>query len=328
MLLTSRNILLALAAFYGALFSPQAFAADEYPVRPIKLVVGFPAGGPTDIIGRVIGQHLAKELGQPIVVENNGGAGGTIGANNVSRATPDGYTLLVAVESSNVRALTQNPSTPYNQEKGFTFIRKVAKQRNLVVTNPSVPVSSVAELIAYLKARPGEVNYGGTFGATSQIGGALFDAANDTKMTFVNYSGGAQPITDTLSGVMQVGFFTEATVAEHVKAGTLKALAVAANERSPAFPNLPTVAESGGKPMDISPWFGIVGPANLPPHVVTRIGAALDKGMENADFLAKLETLGAMPIKGSTSENFTESIGREIAAWHKLVKNSGAQLSR
>jgi tripartite-type tricarboxylate transporter receptor subunit TctC len=323
-----KGLLLAAATLCLGFISPQAIAADAYPSKPIKLVVGFPPGGPTDIIGRVIGQHLAKELGQPVVVENNGGAGGLIGANNVAKSKPDGYTLLVSVESSNTRALALNPSVPYDQETSFAYIRKMAKQRNLVVANPNLPVATIAELITYLKAHPGEVNFGGTFGATSHIGGTLFDMANGTKMTFINYSGGAQPVMDTIAGVVQVGIFTEATVAQQVKGGTLKALAVASSERSPAFPDLPTVEQGGGRPLDVSPWFGIAGPAKLPPEVVAKVGAALDKIADDKEFLAQLDTLGAVPIQGSTAESVTRDIGQEVAFWNKWAKDVGAPLAR
>ena len=325
---SKKGLLAAAAAFCLGFASAPSMGADAYPSKSIKLVVGFPPGGPTDIVGRVIGQLLSKELGQPVIVENNGGAGGLIGASNVAKAKPDGYTLLVSVESSNTRALALNPSVPYDQEKSFTYIRKVAKQRNLVVVNPKLPVSSISELIAYLKAHPGEVNFGGTYGATSHIGGTLFDTANGTKMTFINYSGGAQPITDTIAGVVQVGFFTEATVAQHIKAGTLRALAVAASERSPAFPDVPTVEQGGAKPLDISPWFGIAGPAKLPPEVVAKIGAALDKGADNKEFLTQLDTLGAVPVHGSTSETYARDVGQEITFWNKWAKDVAGSLTR
>jgi tripartite-type tricarboxylate transporter receptor subunit TctC len=323
-----KGLLLAAASLCLGLVSAPAVASDNYPSKPIKLVVGFPPGGPTDIVGRVIGHQLSKELGQPVVVENNGGAGGLIGASNVAKAKPDGYTLLVSVESSNTRAAALNPSVPYDQEKSFTYIRKIAKQRNLVVANPKLPVSSIAELVAYLKAHPGEVNYGGTFGATSHIGGTLFDMANGTKMTFINYSGGAQPITDTIAGVVQVGFFTEATVAQHIKAGTLKVLAVASSERSPAFPDLPTVEQAGGRRLDISPWFGIAGPAKLPPEIVAKIGAALDRAAENKEFLAQLDTLGAVPVHGSTPESYSDDVGQGVAFWNKWAKEVAGPLAR
>ncbi|MCK1510108.1 tripartite tricarboxylate transporter substrate binding protein [Bradyrhizobium sp. 18] len=305
-----------------------ADAADAYPSTTIKLVVGFPAGGPTDIIGRVIGRLLSNELNQTVIVENNGGAGGMIAASNVSRAKPDGYTLLVAVESSNTRAKALYASVRYDQQNGFTYIRKVAKQRNLLVVSPKFPVASVPELVAYLKAHPGEVNFGGTFGATSHVGGTLFDMAYDTKMTFINYSGGNQPIVDCMSGILQVGFFTEATIGQQVKAGTLKALAVTSAERSPAFPDLPTIEEAGGKPIDISPWFGIAGPPGLPADVVAKIGAALDKASGDPEFLKQLETIGATPIAGSTVETFTADVGQEEAYWNKWAKDIGAPLQK
>ena len=316
------------ATFMIGLVAVSTQAADVYPSKAIKLIVGFPPGGPTDIVGRVIGQQLAKELGQPVVVENNGGAGGIIGANNVARARPDGYTLLVAVESSNTRGLALNPSLQYDQEKNFTYIRKLARQRNLVVVNPKLPVSTIAELIAYAKARPGELNWGGTFGATSHIGGTLFDMANGTKMTFINYAGGSRPITDTIAGIIQVGFFTEATVAQHIQAGSLRALAIAASERSPAFPDLPTVEQAGGGRIDLSPWFGVAGPANLPPDVVAKLGDALDKVGESQEFRTHLDGLGALPVQRSSSESFTREVGQEIAFWNKWVKDIDAPLAR
>ncbi|MCK1401332.1 tripartite tricarboxylate transporter substrate binding protein (plasmid) [Bradyrhizobium sp. 4] len=303
-------------------------AADAYPSTTIKLVVGFPPGGPTDIIGRVIGRLLAKELNQNVIVENNGGAGGMIAASNVSRANPDGYTLLVAVESSNTRAKALYSSVRYDQQKGFTYIRKVAKQRNLLVVNPKLPVSTVPELVAYLKAHPGEVNFGGTFGATSHVGGTLFDMAYDTKMTFINYSGGNQPIVDCMSGILQVGFFTEATIGQQVKAGSLKALAVTSADRSPAFPDLPTIEQAAGKLLDISPWFGVAGPPNLPADVVAKVGAALDKASSDPEFLKQLETIGATLITGSTVSTFTAEVGQEEAYWNKWAKDIGAPLQK
>ena len=318
-----------LAIGIGCLLAGPASAQESYPSKPIRLIVGFPPGGPTDIIARVIAQDLGKELNESVIVENRGGAGGIIGANVVAKAKPDGYTLLLAVESSQTRGLALNPSSlPYDQNKDFTYIRLVAKQRNLIVVNPSVPVNSVKDLIAYAKAHPGKLNSGGTFGATSHIGGTLFDALNGTEMTFVNYAGGAQPITDLIAGTVQVGFFTEATVAQHIRAGKIKALAVAAPERSPAFASLPTVEESGGKRMDLSPWFGVAGPAGMPAPNVKKIAAALDKVVVHPTFLGQLETLGAVPIQNSTPEQYGKQVAQEVVFWNKWATTLKTPLAR
>lgn len=326
MKLTRRAFVVGLgAAPFGI---DAAVAADAYPSKAIKLVVGYPPGGPTDIAGRVIAQNLARELGKPVIVENQGGAGGVIGAANVAKAKPDGYTLHVSVEASQTRGLALNPSLPYDQLKDFTYIRKVARQRNLLVVNPELPVANVRELIAYLKAKPGEVNAGGTFGATSHIGVTLFDMLNGTKMTFINYPGGAQPIIDTIANTVQVGFFVEATVAQHIKAGKLKALAITASHRSPAFPDLPTIEEAGAAPMDLSPWFGVAGPAKLPDEVVKIIGDALDRITANKEFATQLEGIGAEPTTGTTPESFTKEVADGIVYWNKWAQDIKAPLAR
>ncbi|BEP62212.1 tripartite tricarboxylate transporter substrate binding protein BugE [Variovorax sp. V213] len=316
------------AAALACLATTPALADEPYPSKPIKLVAGFPPGGPTDIIGRVIAQALGKELNGTIIIDNRAGAGGVVGADAVAKSKPDGYTLLVAVESSQTRGQALNPTLSYDQLKDFTYVRNVAKQRNLVVVNPEVPVNSIKELIAYAKANPGKLNFGGTFGATSHIGGTLFDARNGTQLTFVNYKGGAQPITDLMAGVVQVGFFTEATVAQHIRAGKIKALAVAAPERSPAFPDLPTLQEAGSKPIDLSPWFGVAAPAGTPGPVVQKIAAALDKVVTSPEFLAQLETLGAVPVKVSTPDLYTKQVAKEIVFWNDWAKTLTTPLAR
>jgi len=316
------------AAALACLATTPALADEPYPSKPIKLVAGFPPGGPTDIIARVIAQGLGKELNGTVIVDNRAGAGGVIGADAVAKSKPDGYTLLVAVESSQTRGQALNPTLSYDQLKDFAYVRNVAKQRNLVVVNPDVPVNSIKELIAYAKANPGKLNFGGTFGATSHIGGTLFDARNGTQLTFVNYKGGAQPITDLMAGVVQVGFFTEATVAQHIRAGKIKALAVAAPERSPAFPDLPTLQEAGSKPIDLSPWFGIAAPAGTPGPVVQKVAAALDKVVTSPEFLAQLETLGAVPVKVSTPDLYTRQVAKEIVFWNDWAKTMTTPLAR
>lgn len=306
--------------------SPSA-SADAYPSKPIRLLVGFPPGGPTDIIARLIGKGLSEQLGQPVVVENRGGAGGVIAARVVATSPPDGYTLLVSVESSQTRGVALNKSLPYDAVKDFSYVGKIAKQRNLLVVNPQLPFADVKGLISYAKAHAGQLNYSGTYGATSHIGGALFDMDNAVKMTFVSYPGGAQPITDLIAGVVQVGFFTEATVAAHVKTGKLKALAIAAPERSPDFPAVPTLTEAGAKPMELSPWFGLTGPAGMSPEVMTRLSQTVAALVQDKQFQAQLATIGAVPIVGSTPQSFQKDIEREIDYWKKFVVDANVPVN-
>lgn len=306
--------------------SPYAFA-DAYPSKPIRLLVGFPPGGPTDIIARLIGKGLSEQLGQPVVVENRGGAGGVIAARSVATSPPDGYTLLVSVESSQTRGVALNKSLPYDAVKDFTYVGKVAKQRNLVVVDPKLPFGDIKGLIDYAKRHPGELNYSGTYGATSHIGGALFDMDNAVTMTFVSYPGGAQPITDLIAGVVQVGFFTEATIAAHVKSGKLKALAIAAPERSPDFPNVPTLSEAGARPMELSPWFGLTGPAGMDAQVVARLSQAVTTLVQDKQFQAQLATIGAVPIAESSPQAFQNDVVQEIDYWKKFVVDANVPVN-
>jgi tripartite-type tricarboxylate transporter receptor subunit TctC len=274
----------------------------------------------------MIGSNLSRELGASVVVENVGGAGGTIGAVNVTRSAPDGYTLLVSVEASQTRATALYPTTRYHQVTSFTFIRKLARQRVLLVVHPSLPVTSIAELIAYAKARPGELTYSGTVGASSHVAGTIFTRVNDIDMTLVNYSGGSQPVTDLMIGTLKVGFSTEATISELIRSGRVRALATMAAERSPAFPDLPTVEEAGGGRVDISPWFGVVGPAGLPPAITTRLVEACDRIAGSAEFRERLETVGASPIHDSDPPSFRRGVEQEIVFWTAWARENQTQL--
>ena len=314
-----RNLL---RVFLTAALVPCAAVAQDYPSRPIELIVGFPPGGPTDIAGRVIGDGLSRQLKQPVVVINKGGAGGTTAAGYVAKSKPDGYTLMVDVESVHTRAPAIYKALSYDPVKDFAPIAKLAKQRVLLVVHPSLPVKNVKDLIALAKAQPGKLNYSGTYSASSHIGGALFNLLNGVDMVMVPYPGGSQPISELIGGVVQAGFFTESTVAQHVRAGKLRALAVVADERSTAFPDLPTVKEAGGAPMDVSPWFGIVAPAGTPQPIVDKLEAALQRVVEDKEFSQKLSTIGAVPIKGSTPANFAAEAKSEIAYWKKFVADA------
>lgn len=305
--------------------SSQLLAQPNYPAAPVKLVVGFPPGGPTDIVGRVFAQALSRQLGQSVIVDNRGGAGGVVAATQVARAKPDGHTLMLAVEGAQTRGVAFNPGVAkYDPIKDFTPLGKIAKQRILMVVHPSLPVANVKEFISHLRSqRPGTVTYSGTFGSSSHVGGALFDRFNGTEMTFINYPGGNQPITDLLGGVVQVGFFSESTIAQHIQTGMVKALAIAAAARSPAFPDLPTLKEAGAQPMDISPWFGLVAPAGLPPQITTKLATALSSIAVDKEFIGKLEAIGALPIVETDPQRFSAELRDELVFWTKYVEEAG-----
>lgn len=314
-----------LAAAIGAFGASASLAeASSYPNSPVKLVVGFPPGGPTDVIARVVAQSLSRELKQSVIVENKGGAGGVVAAGLVARQKPDGYTLMLTVEGAQTRGVVMNPDVvSYDPVKDFTALGKVAKQSILMVVHPGVAANSATELVKQMKSLPaGQLNFAGTFGSSSHIGGALFDALNGTEMTFINYPGGGQPITDLLSGVVQVGFFSESTVGQHIKVGKLKALAVAAESRSRMFPNLPTMGEAGVRPMDVSPWFGVVGPAGMPQPVVARLSDAIRAMVNDKEFEEKLDSIGAVPVLGSTPQAFADDIEKDLAHWKKFFADN------
>ena len=323
---TSFRLLLAaayLAALMtGSMCSSSALAQDAYPNQPIHLVVGFPPGGQSDIMTRLIGDALAKQLNVAVVVENKGGASGIIGAEYVAHQKPDGYTLMVTSEAVQSRAAAVFKKLPYDPAADFTMIGQVAKQKTLVVVNATSKFLTLKDFLAYARANPGKINYASTFATTSQFAGALFGLLNHVDMVAVNYPGGAKLITDLMGDVVDVGFFVESTVVPYVQAGSLRALAVVSDEHSDLFPQIPTIKEAGGAPMDVSPWFGVVGPANMPPAAVAKISQALARMSTDPDFKQRLHVVGATPMQGSTPAAFTAEIKAEIIYWKKFVADS------
>jgi tripartite-type tricarboxylate transporter receptor subunit TctC len=310
------------------LVSSQAVrAADEFPSRPVALIVGFPPGGSSDVIARVFAKTYADKLGVPVVIENKGGANGTIGAAHAAKQKADGYTLLLAVEAVHTRGAALSARQPFDPIGDFTPIGKFAKQRNMLVVHPALPVKDVKELITYLKARPGQVNYPGAYGASGHTAAAMFDLLNGTSMTFISYPGGGRPVTDLIAGVVQLGFYSESTVGQHVQSGKLRALATVDDERSPAFPQLPTLRGAGAKPMAVSPWFGIVAPAGIPGDVQRKLSAALQQTVTSKEFAAGLDTIGASPM-ASTPAAFAAEMKQEIAYWKKFVVDAKFPLEK
>lgn len=322
------SLMTLLLALVATCLPAISVAADEYPSKPVTLVVGFPPGGPSDVIARVFAKTFSEKLGAAVVIENKGGANGLIAASLVAKQRPDGYTLLLGVEAVQTRGVALSSKMPVDPAKDFSMIGKFAKQRNMLVVHPSLPVKDVREFIEYLKARPGQVNYAGSYGASAHTAAAMFDLLNGTKMTFVSYPGGGRPIVDLVAGVVQVGFYSESTVGEHVKAGKLRALATVADERSPAFPQLPTLAQAGAKPMDVSPWFGLVTPAGIPESVSRKLTAALEQTVASKEFVSGLEAIGASPVIGSTPAKFADENRREVEYWKKFVHDAKFPLEK
>ncbi len=305
--------------------SPAQAQAQAYPSRPITIVVGFTAGGTTDIIARAIGERLNQAWGQPVIVENKPGASGNIGADLVAKARPDGYTLLMG----SVGPLAVNASLykkmPYDNLKDLAPITLVADVPNMLVVNPrTMPVDSFAEFLALVKANPNKYFFASTgSGTSSHLSGELLKQQAGIDLTHVPYRG-AVALNDVLAGdQVQCMFATIPSAIGHVRAGKLRALAVTSIKRSPGVPELPTIAESGFPGFDAGSWFGLMGPAGLPPEIALKVQQEVARALQDPALSDKLIKQGAAPV-GSTPEAFGEYIRSETAKWAKIVKASGA----
>ena len=317
------RLLFALAALSTA---AGAAAQGAYPNRPITIVVGFSAGGTTDIIARLLSDELRKGLGQPIIIENKPGAGGNIGADAVAKAKPDGYTLLMG----SVGPLAINASLykhmPYDNLKDLTPVTLVAHVPNMLVVNPrTVPAQTFQEFVALVKAQPGKFFYASTgSGTSSHLSGVLLNQLAGLDLTHVPYKG-AVALNDVLSGEqVQCMFATIPSAIQLVRSGKLRALAVTSLHRSGGVPNVPTIAESGYPGFDASSWFGLVGPAGLPHEVALKVQAEVARILKDPVMRDKFIQQGADPI-GNTPEEFGQYMRDETAKWAKVVKASGAK---
>jgi tripartite-type tricarboxylate transporter receptor subunit TctC len=306
-------------AVAGAVF------AQAWPSKPVTLMVPFAPGGTTDIVARPIAQALSQEFGQSFVVDNRAGAGGTLAAGLAARAAPDGYTLFVATVAHTM-ATSLYKSLPYDFEKDFVPITVLASVPNILVVNPSVPAKSVQELIAYAKANPGKLAYGSAGnGSTEHLSAELFKAMAGVDMVHVPYKGGAPMMTDLISGQIQVAIETSGSAAPHIQAGSVRALAVTTATRSPAFPSVPTLAESGLKGYDVTTWYAILAPKGTPGNIVNKIYSAVVKVLKTPDMKHRFEQFGAEP-GGMPPEQFAVFIRSETAKWAKVVKESKATI--
>jgi tripartite-type tricarboxylate transporter receptor subunit TctC len=264
-------------------------SAQNYPNKPIRLVVPFPAAGTTDILAREVGQRLSVTLGQPVVIDNRPGAGGNIGADIVAKSAPDGYTLLMATVGTHAINASLYSNMPYDHIKDFTPVVLVAGVPNVLEVTPSLPVKTVADLIKLAKEKPGQINFASSGNGTSiHLSGELFKSMAGVDMTHVPYKGSAPALVDLVGGQVQVMFDNVPSSIEQIKAGKLRAVAVTSAQRSPALPDVPTIAESGLPGFEASAWFGIVAPAGTPAAVVNRINADVNQWLHTPQAEEKL----------------------------------------
>ena len=319
-----RREFLYLAAGAAALAAASRFAtAQTYPTRPVRLIVGFPPGGATDIAARLMGQWLSERLGQQFVIENRPGAGSNIGTEAVVRAPPDGYTLFLAYSANAMNA------TLYDK-LNFNFIRDIAPVAgiivvpNVMVVHPSFPAKTILEFIAYSKSNPGKVNMGsGTTGATMHMSGELFKIMAGIDMVPVPYRGAGPALTDLLAGQVQVSFPTMPASIEHIRTGKLRALAVTTAKRSEALPGIPTVGEFLPG-YEASNWYGVGVPKNTPAEIIDKLNKEINAGLADPKIKARLADLGGTVLPGSPAD-FGKLIADETEKWAKVVKFSGAK---
>ncbi len=305
-----------------------ATAADNapaFPVKPIRLILGYPPGGSSDAVARVLAQALSARMGQNILIDNRPGAGGNIAAEIVARAAPDGYTWLLGnngILATN-QALYQR--LPFDSLKDFATVALVAAQPSVLIVHPSLPVKSVRELIALAKARPGQLNYASSgTGTAGHLAGELLKGLAKIDFVHIPYRGGGPALIDLLSGQMQFMFATAGSVMPQVHNGRLRALAVTSEKRSPTLPELPTVAEAGVPTFEAMTWHGIVAPAATPPAIVEKSNTEINAALASPEVRERLAAQGAEPQHGTPAE-FAAYLRREIPKWTKVVRDSGAK---
>ena len=326
-----RRTLVALAASTLALAAPLAWAQSAWPNKPVKIVVPFTPGGTTDILARAIAPDLSKAFGQQFVVENKGGAGGNLGAEQVAKSAGDGYTLLMGTVGTHGINRALYAKLPYDPFKDFVPITLVAGVPNVMVVNTDFAathkINTVPDFIKYAKAHPGQLNMASSGNGTSiHLAGELFKSMTGTFMTHIPYRGSGPALLDLAGGNMQVMFDNLPSAMQLIKGGKLKALAVTSSQRSAALPDVPTVEESGNlKGFEASSWFGLLAPAGTPPDIVNRIQQEVAKSLATPALKERLAALGAIP-SGNTPAQFAALIEAEHKKWAEVVKASGAKV--
>lgn len=319
--------LLLAAPVAGVLAQTKAKGADPaYPTKPIRFVIAFTPGGPSDILSRLVGNKLSQSVGQPVVLDNRPGAGGNIAGEIVAKSVPDGHTLMIANNAVLAANSTLYKKMTFSPEKELMPVVWVATQPNILAVHPSVPVNSVKELIAYLKARPGQLNYASSgSGAAAHLSAELFKSMTKTDMVHIPFKGAGPALTDVLAGNSQLIFATALSVQSYIQSGRLRPLAVTTPKRIASMPNLPTIAESGVPGFDASTWHGMVVPTGTPRAIVMRLNSEVNAILKQPDVVKLLTNQGA-EIQGGTPEQFAAFIKSEGPKWAKVIKDSGASV--
>ena len=321
----SRRHLLALAAgIAGATALPLHAQPDAWPSRPIKLVVGYAAGGATDVIARLVAVKLGERLGQPVVVDNRAGANSNVGAEVVAKSPPDGYTLYVFTIANTINA-SLYAKLGYDPQKDFEPIGLIAKIPNILVVNNNLPIKSIADYVRFAKASKDGITFASSgSGSSIHLSGEMFKMQTHLNMLHVPYRGSAPAVTDLLGGQVQSMFDNTPSALPHVQGGRLRAIAITSAKRSPLLPDVPTVAESGFPGFDVQSWFGLAAPAGTPRPVIDRLNAELNKVLAAPELRQRFQDLAASPEPG-TPEQMRSFAAAETQRWREVVKTSGAK---
>ena len=324
---TTRHLLSAVVAACLGVGIAGVAHTQGYPQKPIKLVVPFPPGGATDSTARLIAQALQESLGQTIVVENQGGAGGTIGSRQVAGAPPDGYTLLLGAVSSSFGTQPLLYKLDYNPAQAFAPVATVAVDHGVLVVTPSLPVRTVQELVQYAKANPGKLNYGSAIGIGPHFVAEMLKVNTGADIVHVPYRGGAPMISDLLGGQIQMTVNNRSVLLPHILAGKVRALAVAGATRWPEIPDVPTLMENGYMSAPYDTLFGLLAPAGTPAAVIEKLNSAVNAGLRSPDIRASFMQLGVDP-KITTPQEFAAIIAEEVPKWAEIVRVTGVKIER
>ena len=296
--------------------------AQDYPNKPIKIIVPFPAGGTSDVMGRMMAEELGKLLKQPVIVDNVGGAGGVIGTEKGAKSAPDGYTIVQTGVGQNAVAHGLDANLKYNSNTDFIHLTQVHSGPNVLLVHPSLPFKTLKELVDYGKANPGKMDYGYTHAASGHMAMELFKQTAGVFLTGIPYRGGGPMMTDLLGGTVKIAFINQDVASQYVKAGKLRALAVSSVQRNSMYPDVPTVAESGYKGFEALSWSGMSVPKGTPKPIVDKLEAAMSQVMSSSAVKQRMETQGfVIPAQGS--KPYTAFVASELVRWTKVIKTAG-----